>query len=133
MGLDEPVAPYKASAVFAFVLTTDAQHDDSVTVDQLAQAFPEIGTSTTPPVPFTVPAGGTVRVVVRLTARSCSGFPLDPELPYLDTTLTNNYATQQHSYLFDGRYARDLSRYLHTICPSTPLTRTAVVSPIVTH
>ncbi|MGP9021415.1 hypothetical protein ACT1U9_23825 [Streptomyces sp. BR1] len=132
MGLDEPIAAYKASAVFAFMVTTDPRHGDSVTVDQLAQAFPEIGTSTLPAVPFTVPAGGTVRVVVRLTARSCSGFPLDPDLPYLDTTLTNNYATEQHSYLFDGRYARDLSRYLHTICASTPLTRTAVVSPIVT-
>lgn len=90
-----------------------------VTVSDINAAPAGIRTLTAPPTAFTVRAGATHRITVRITVTHCSGLPLNVNLPFLDVTLRNTHAIQHYSFIFGGRYSRDLSELLHTACDAT--------------
>lgn len=104
-------SPY---ADFRFDVTV--QYGPPVTVYGITPAFAGLHARTTPHASFTVHAGTTHRIMVRISVTECSGLPLDAEFPFFDVTLRNTHAIQHQSFIFDGPYSRDLSRLLHATC-----------------
>lgn len=66
--------------------------------------------------PRTVPPGGTVSLRVGLRVADCAGAPADATLPFLDVTLRNTRAIEDHSFILGTRYARHLSEALQVAC-----------------
>ncbi|WP_051833385.1 hypothetical protein [Streptomyces sp. NRRL S-646] len=102
-----------------FHFDVSVRNGPPVTVSAITAAPVGIRTLVKPPTAFTVRAGTTHRVTVGITVTQCSGLPLNVNLPFLDVTLRNTHAIQHYSFIFGGRYARDLSDLLHTACDST--------------
>jgi hypothetical protein len=102
-----------------FLFEVTVRHGPPVTVETITAAHAGLHTRTTPDAPFTVRSGTTQRLTVHLSVSHCTGLPLDPELPFLDVTLRNTDAIQQHSFIFGDPYSRDLSELLHSACDDT--------------
>ncbi|MFI1485848.1 hypothetical protein [Streptomyces sp. NPDC020747] len=100
----------------SFHFTVSVRDGPPVTLHITSAAYPGLHAHTAPDAPFTVRAGTTHRITVRIAVTECSGLPLNASLPFLDVTLRNTRAIQHHSFIFGGAYPRDLSRLLHTAC-----------------
>ncbi|MBO4259584.1 hypothetical protein [Streptomyces griseorubiginosus] len=110
--------PDPRSGLFRFAVRVDS--GPPVTLSVVDAAFAGLDARVTPEPAFTVAAGTTRRVTVRISVTDCSGLPLDADLPFLDVTLRNTRAIQHHSFIFDGAYSRDLSAVLHKACDRSP-------------
>ncbi|MEV0096111.1 hypothetical protein [Streptomyces sp. NPDC050738] len=115
-GVAAPAQHSARTAFFTFLVTVSGRYDSAVTVSRIDQAFPGLDTRSDPVGPFTVKPGTTRRVTLQATVHDCATLPGPVDLPYLDTTLRNARAVQEHSFLFTGPYARDLSGFLAGIC-----------------
>jgi len=128
-----PPTPFPANVTsFAYTGTANTNESDAtsgsfrfavsvrkgppVTLHITSAAYPGLHARTAPDAPFTVRAGATHRITVRISVTDCSALPLNASLPFLDVTLRNTRAIQHHSFIFGGAYPRDLSRLLHTAC-----------------
>ncbi|MEU6251686.1 hypothetical protein [Streptomyces sp. NPDC047043] len=120
IGLAESLNSHTTRGLFRFAVTVDS--GPPVTLAVTSAAFTGLTAHATPQRHFTVHAGITRRVTVEISVSDCSGLPLNADLPFLDVTLRNTRAIQHHSFIFDGTYARDLSRLLHGACdgPTAP-------------
>ncbi|MCX5047440.1 MULTISPECIES: hypothetical protein [unclassified Streptomyces] len=141
---EEPTAPwpstttafhYKGVADTPAATTRDFRFDVSVhdgppvTISDITATPAGLHTRTTPPTTFTVRAGTTHRITVRITVTDCGGLPLNVNLPFLDVTLRNTQAIQHYSFIFGGSYSRDLSDLLHTACDATRALSSPRVQP----
>ncbi|MGW2555815.1 hypothetical protein [Streptomyces sp. NPDC001635] len=111
-----------ASPVATFRFDISVRSGPPVTVSAIKAGFTGLHARTAPNSSITVRAGTTGRIALEISVSGCSGLPLNPDLPFLDVTLRNKRAIQDHSFIFDGTYARDLSELLHTAC-DTPRPR----------
>ncbi|MGW1022545.1 hypothetical protein ACWD4J_02325 [Streptomyces sp. NPDC002577] len=100
----------------AFRFTVSVRRGSPVTIERVSAAFQGLTARTTPVTPFSVRAGTSRPVTVLISVAECAGLPLNASLPFLDVTLRNTRAIQQHSFIFGGAYSRDLSRLLHRVC-----------------
>ncbi|WP_405873836.1 MULTISPECIES: hypothetical protein [unclassified Streptomyces] len=102
-----------------FLFDVSVHDGPPVTVSDIDAAPAGLRTRTTPPTSFTVHAGRPHHLTVRITVTDCTALPRNVNLPFLDVTLRNKNAIQQYSFIFGGRYSRDLSDLLHTACDAT--------------
>lgn len=107
-----------ASPVGTFRFDISVRNGPPVTVYAIKAGFTGLRTRMSPNSSITVRAGTTRRIALEISVSDCSGLALDPDLPFLDVTLRNMRAIQDHSFIFDGAYARDLSGLLHASCGS---------------
>ncbi|MHC3468670.1 hypothetical protein ACYF6T_08145 [Streptomyces sp. 7R007] len=120
LGLAEPIGAHDTSGLFRFAVSID--YGPPVTVRATGTDLGGLAVRSTPDPAFTVHAGATRRITVKISVSDCSGLPIDEDLPFLVVTLRNTRAIQQHTFIFGGRYARDLSRLLRTACGAAPAT-----------
>ncbi|MEV2197374.1 hypothetical protein AB0I02_41330 [Streptomyces phaeochromogenes] len=113
-GTANTTEPDSTSGSFRFAVSV--RNGPPVTLHITSAAYPGLHAHTAPDAPFTVHAGTTHRITVRISVTDCSTLPLNASLPFLDVTLRNARAIQHHSFIFGGAYPRDLSRLLHTAC-----------------
>jgi hypothetical protein len=111
-----------ASPVGTFRFDISVRSGPPVTVYGIEAGFTGLRARTAPNPSVTVHAGTTRRIELEISVSNCSGLPLNPDLPFLDVTLRNTRAKQDHSFIFDGAYSRDLSQLLHAAC-DTPRPR----------
>jgi hypothetical protein len=107
--------PDPATRSFTFSFRIAVQDGPPVTVRHLRPSF-GLPAKTDPPLPFQVRARNDRTISVQIVLRTCSGLPLNASTPYIDLTVRNTRAIQNHSYIFEGAYARDLSQFLHRLC-----------------
>ncbi|GAA3781461.1 hypothetical protein GCM10022206_20560 [Streptomyces chiangmaiensis] len=108
-----------ASPVGTFRFDIFVRNGPPVTVYGIRAGFTGLDARTKPNASVSVRAGTTRRITLEISVSDCSGLPLNPDLPYLDVTLRNTRAIQEHSFIFDGAYSRDLSALLHTACDTS--------------
>ncbi|MGY1501641.1 hypothetical protein ACW4TU_34510 [Streptomyces sp. QTS52] len=112
------------SGLFRFAVTV--QGGPPVTLRVTGAAVDGLSARISPTEASTVSAGTTRRITVQISVVDCTGLPLDTDLPFLDVTLRNTRAIQQHRFRFGGAYPDDLSQLLDRAChplPRGPSTR----------
>lgn len=98
----------------------DVARGSPVTVHHVGAGLPDLGATTTPPLPLTVKAGSPRLITVRISVYKCAALPPALDLPHLDLLLSNRTAQQQQSFLFGGAYPNDLWTDLRAVCfPNT--------------
>lgn len=107
-----------APATFRFEV--DVARGSPVTVRQIGAGLPELGATTTPPLPLTVRAGSPRLITVRISVYKCAALPPALDLPHLDLLISNKTAQQQQSFLFGGAYPHDLWTDLRSLCSPEP-------------
>ncbi len=109
--------PESGHGSFDFTITVTTTAGPPVTVERITQNSAALRLSTTPATPFTVRTEKprNVRVVIQVT--ECRKVARNAGLPFLDITLRNVRAIQEHSYILGDRYARDLASALGVACP----------------
>lgn len=108
-----------ASPTGTFRFDISVRSGPPVTVYDITAGFTGLHARTTPDTSVSVPAGTARRIGLEISVADCAGLPLNPDLPFLDVTLRNARAIQQHSFIFSGAYSRDLSALLHTVCDAS--------------
>jgi hypothetical protein len=66
-----------------------------------------------------VHGGTTRRVSVHVYTRNCATLPLNAGISFIDVTLRNPRAIQTQSFIFDGRYPRELFESIRIIRPKS--------------
>ncbi|MFE9095086.1 hypothetical protein [Streptomyces sp. NPDC007264] len=105
-----------ASPTGTFRFDISVRGGSPVTVSDIRAGLTGLRARATPGPSVSVPAGTTRRIGLEIAVADCAGLSLDPDLPFLDVTLRNTRAMQQHSFIFGGAFSRDLSELLHTVC-----------------
>lgn len=103
---------------FSFAVKIVAQPGPPVTVVAFSQPYAAISLTSAPRPPFSAKAGSDRRIVITMHVMDCSQVPRNAGLPFLDVTLRNTYAMENHSYILGERYAHDISEALGTLCTS---------------
>jgi len=107
-----------ASGLFRFAVTVHS--GPPVTVRVTGAAFDGLTALISPTDTTTVNAGTTRRITVQISVVDCTDLPLDADLPFLDVTLRNTRAIQQHSFTFGGAYPDDLFQLIRAACDPLP-------------
>jgi hypothetical protein len=105
-----------AAPVATFRFDVSVRDGPPVTVFDITAGFTGLRARTLPNASITVHARTTRRIALEVSVSDCSGLPLNPDLPFLDVTLRNMRAIQDHSFIFDGAFSRDLSQLIGTVC-----------------
>ncbi|MGW1156673.1 Tat pathway signal sequence domain protein [Streptomyces sp. NPDC002519] len=87
-----------------------------VTVIRVGQPYAGLSVITSPRPPFHTKAGSARKIAITLHVTECGKVPENAGLPFLDVTLRNTRAIEDHSYILGSRYAHDLSAALHAVC-----------------
>ncbi|WP_338695480.1 hypothetical protein V2W30_10160 [Streptomyces sp. Q6] len=106
--------PGKHAGRFAF--TVSITGEDPVIVRHLGTGIPQLAATVTPALPRIVQPDSPARLSVRIAVQDCATLPAGINQPYVELTLRNRRAQQRHSFIFEGRYPRDLWRWIHTVC-----------------
>lgn len=122
----EAPAPVTGHDSFDFTVTVTTVSGPPVTVERITQNSAGLWVSTTPAAPFTVSAEKPRKVLIAVHVSECEKVARNAGLPFLDVTLRNVRAMQEHSYILGERYARDLARAVGTACH---LDRTSGLKP----
>lgn len=101
---------------FDFTVTVTTVSGPPVTVERITQNSAGLWVSTTPAAPFTVSSEKPRKVLIMVHVSECGKVARNAGLPFLDVTLRNARAMQEHSYILGERYARDLARTVGTAC-----------------
>ncbi|MHB9754372.1 hypothetical protein ACYBSK_08345 [Streptomyces sp. BYX5S] len=110
-------------ATFRFTARVD--HEPTVTISHILAGDPRLSATTTPRPPVRVTPDTPRTLTVRIDVHDCAALPRALDMAYLDLTLHNRRATEQHSFIFVDRYPHDLLALLRTRCgkPRTELTQ----------
>lgn len=129
-----PEAPYPSQAVgviylgpltrpagaprgsFGFEVELGVRGGPAVTVERMAQPYAGLALDTAPPAPFRVGTDGPRSIVITMRVRDCGRVPESARMPFLDVTLRNTRAMEEHSFILGERYAQDLSDALQVAC-----------------
>ncbi|TQK43824.1 hypothetical protein FBY35_5300 [Streptomyces sp. SLBN-118] len=112
-----PARPVTADDSFDFTVTVSTASGPPVTVERITQTSAGLWVSSKPATPFTVSTGKPRKVLVTVHVSECRTVARNAGLPFLDVTLRNARAMQEHSYILGDRYARDLARAVGSACP----------------
>jgi hypothetical protein len=116
LAYEAPTRPVAGHDSFDFTVTVTTVSGPPVTVEGITQNSAGLRVSTTPAAPFTVSAEKPRKVLIMVHVSECGKVARNAGLPFLDVTLRNARAMQEHSYILGERYARDLARAIGTAC-----------------
>ncbi|MFF3738410.1 Tat pathway signal sequence domain protein [Streptomyces sp. NPDC002566] len=108
--------PTARSHSFAFEVLLSVASGPPVTTTRLSQPYAGITLTSAPRTPFRTGPGSARKIVITMRVTECGKVPKDAGLPFLDVTLRNTRAMEDHSYILGPRYARDLSHVLQVAC-----------------
>ena len=101
---------------FAFEVLLGVDSGPPVTVTRVTQPYAGLTLKTDPAAPFRTRAGSARMITITMHVTECGKVPKDAGMPFLDVTLRNTRAIQNHSYILGSRYAQHLSRALKVAC-----------------
>lgn len=110
------VPPGTRPRTFALEVLLSVESGPPVTTTRLAQPYAGIFLTSAPRSPFRTKAGSARKIVITMHVTDCGNVPTDAGLPFLDVTLRNARAMQDHSFILGSRYAQDLSQALQVAC-----------------
>ncbi|WP_420856448.1 hypothetical protein [Streptomyces mangrovisoli] len=99
-----------------FAMRLSVSHGPPVTVTRIGQPSAGITMSSTPAPPFRTKAGSVRKIVITMHVTDCGKVPKNAGLPFVDVTLRNTRAMEEHSFIPGSRYAHDLSTALQVAC-----------------
>ncbi|MFI1012245.1 Tat pathway signal sequence domain protein [Streptomyces sp. NPDC020965] len=105
------------AGTFDFTVRVTTASGPPVTVERLTQTSEALSVDTVPAPPFTVSTEKPRTVLVMIHVSDCEKAARNAGLPFLDVTLRNTRAIQEHSYILGDEYARDLARAIGAACP----------------
>ncbi|MFE4668638.1 Tat pathway signal sequence domain protein [Streptomyces sp. NPDC056716] len=111
-----PEHPATESAAFRFAVLVTVRSGPEVTVADIGQPYPGLSLITIPRTPFPTTTGMPRKITITFTAADCGKVPRNAGLPFLDVTLRNARAIEEHSFILGERYAQDLSDALQAAC-----------------
>ncbi|WP_328846417.1 Tat pathway signal sequence domain protein [Streptomyces sp. NBC_00258] len=129
-----PEAPYPSQAVaitylgkegptanapdrsFSFAVKVTALSGPTITIVRISQPYASLSLTSVPPPPFRTKPGFGHKIVVTMHVTECANVPSNAALPFLDVTLRNTRAIEDHSFILGERYAHDLSGALQVAC-----------------
>ncbi|MFF8190349.1 Tat pathway signal sequence domain protein [Streptomyces bobili] len=111
-----PVPPGTRPRTFALEVLLSVESGPPVTTTRLTQPYAGIFLTSAPRAPFRTEAGSARKIVITMHVADCGNVPTDAGLPFLDVTLRNARAIQDHSFILGSRYAQDLSQALQVAC-----------------
>ncbi|MGW0820506.1 Tat pathway signal sequence domain protein [Streptomyces sp. NPDC002845] len=104
------------SGSFSFAVEVTAQSGLTVIVVSISQPYAGISLTSAPRPPFRTRVGFPHKIVITTQVTDCAHAPRNAGLPFLNVTLRNMRAIQDHSFILGERYAHDLSEALRTSC-----------------
>ncbi|MEV1069374.1 Tat pathway signal sequence domain protein [Streptomyces sp. NPDC050263] len=110
------VPPGTRPRTFAFEVLLAVDSGPPVTLTRLTQPYTGLTLTSAPPAPFSTEKGAARKIVVTMHVTECGKVPRNVGLPFLDVTLRNARAIQDHSFILGPRYAHDLSEALQVAC-----------------
>ncbi|MEU6095560.1 Tat pathway signal sequence domain protein [Streptomyces sp. NPDC047079] len=101
---------------FSLSVRLSVESGPPVTVTRIAQPYAGLSVTSIPRPPFRTEAGSARKIAITMQVTECGKAPENAGLPFLDVTLRNTRAIEDHSYILGPRYAHDLSAALHVAC-----------------
>lgn len=101
---------------FSFAVELSVLSGPPVTVTRIFQPYAGLSLTSAPRAPFRTKAGSSRTVVITMHVTDCRKAPESAGLPFLDVTLRNTRAIQDHSFILGPRYAQNLSAALQVAC-----------------
>ncbi|WP_308013555.1 Tat pathway signal sequence domain protein [Streptomyces beigongshangae] len=135
---EPPAAPYPSQAIdirylgregppahapggsFTFAVRVTALSGPTITVAGISQPYAGLSLTSVPKPPFRTRTGFGHKIVVTMNVTECANTPRNAGLPFLDVTLRNTRAIEDHSYILGERYAHDFSDALQVACSNDP-------------
>ncbi|MER7191141.1 Tat pathway signal sequence domain protein [Streptomyces flaveolus] len=115
--LDPVAGPGNApTSGFSFAVLLSVRSGPPVTVTRVTQPYAGLSATSTPAAPFQTKSHSARKIIVTLRVTECEKAPRNPGLPFLDVTLRNTRAIEDHSFILGARYAQHLSEALQVAC-----------------
>jgi hypothetical protein len=115
--LGEESPPANApSGSFSFAVKITANGGPTITIVRISQPYAALTLTSVPRPPFRTRTGFGHKIVVTMHVTECANVPSNARLPFLDVTLRNTRAIEDHSFILGERYAHDLSEALQVAC-----------------
>ncbi|MEU9183433.1 Tat pathway signal sequence domain protein [Streptomyces sp. NPDC048484] len=108
------------SGNFTFAVRITALSGPTITVVDISQPYAGISLTSTPQAPFRTRTGFGHKIIVTMNVTECANTPKNAGLPFLDVTLRNTRAIEDHSYILGERYAHDFADALQVACGNDP-------------
>ncbi|MFL1903768.1 Tat pathway signal sequence domain protein [Streptomyces tauricus] len=105
---------------FTFAVRVTALSGPTITVVEVSQPYAGLSLTSVPKPPFRMRTGFGHKIVVTMNVTECANTPRNAGLPFLDVTLRNTRAIEDHSYILGEQYAHDLSEALQVACSNDP-------------
>ncbi|WP_328496968.1 Tat pathway signal sequence domain protein [Streptomyces sp. NBC_00414] len=105
---------------FTFAVRVTARSGPTITVVKISQPYTGLSLTSVPKTPFRTKTGFGHKIIVTMNVTECAKTPRNAGLPFLDVTLRNTRAIEDHSYILGERYAHDLSEALQVACSNDP-------------
>ncbi|MCX4909521.1 Tat pathway signal sequence domain protein [Streptomyces sp. NBC_00878] len=119
--LGEEGPPAKApSRSFSFGVKVTVRSGPTITIVRISQPYATLSLTSVPHPPFRTRPGFGHKIVVTMHVTECANVPSNAGLPFLDVTLRNTRAMEDHSFILGERYAHDLSQALRVACGNGP-------------
>ncbi|MDX3844043.1 Tat pathway signal sequence domain protein [Streptomyces europaeiscabiei] len=130
----EPEAPYPSQAVgvsylgpvtrsagaprasFGFEVELSVRSGPPVTIERMTQPYAGLSLRTDPRTPVRIGTDQPRKIVITMRVTECGKAPKNAGLPFLDVTLRNTRAMEEHSFILGERYAQNLSDALQVAC-----------------
>lgn len=123
LGMERP-EPNSRARSFRFGIEISAVREAGVTVSRIGQPYAGLTLSSVPRPPFDTAPEAPRTVMITMHVTDCGKVPKNAGLPFLDVTLRNTRAKEDHSFILGERYADDLSHAVQVACgnedPSLP-------------
>lgn len=113
---EENPPPNAPSGSFSFGVEITAESGPPITVTRISQPHAALSATSTPRPPFRTRAGSPRTIVITMHMTECANAPRNAGLPFLDVTLRNTRAIEDHSFILGERYAHYLSAALRAAC-----------------
>ncbi|CAL9593154.1 Tat pathway signal sequence domain protein [Streptomyces sp. Tu 3180] len=101
---------------FSFDVGMTMEYGPPVTVTRISQPYAGLSVTSSPRTPFRTRTGSPRKITITVRVTECGKVPRNAGLPFLDVTLRNTHAIEDHSFILGSRYAQDLSRALQVAC-----------------
>lgn len=101
---------------FSFDVEMTLESGPPVTVTGISQPYAGLSVTSSPRTPFRTKAGTSRKITITMRVTECGKVPRNAGLPFLDVTLRNTRAIEDHSFILGSQYAQDLSRALQVAC-----------------
>ncbi|GGW89806.1 hypothetical protein GCM10010297_09180 [Streptomyces malachitofuscus] len=101
---------------FSFDVEMTLESGPPVTVVRISQPYAGLSVTSSPRTPFRTEAGAPRKITITMRVTECGKVPRNAGLPFLDVTLRNTRAIEDHSFILGSQYAQDLSRALQVAC-----------------